>query len=127
MEKEKKAITTTKNEFVELCRKIAIDGAKETGNDYDKNVLMPHIFSPPFPTEPTETLAYEAEKLFDFLVKHKLIKKTFNVVQTEMVVNDILLVEDGSVDVEALESKGYKVLIYRQGANPPRFIKELKD
>ena len=41
---------------------------------------------------------------------------------------NILCVEDGSVDVERLEEEGLhdrKVLIYRQGANPP-FVLKLK-
>ena len=40
--------------------------------------------------------------------------------------NKILLVEDGSVDVDDLEEwfgdKGVKVVVYRQGANKPEFI-----
>ena len=41
---------------------------------------------------------------------------------------NILCVEDGSVDVESLENEGLhdgKVVIYRQGANPP-FVLKLK-
>lgn len=41
---------------------------------------------------------------------------------------NILCVEDGSVDVESLENEGLhdgKVIIYRQGANPP-FVLKLK-
>jgi len=41
---------------------------------------------------------------------------------------NILCVEDGSVDVERLEQEGLhdgKVVIYRQGANPP-FVLKLK-
>lgn len=36
----------------------------------------------------------------------------------------ILLVEDGSVDVEKLEKKGFCCIVYRQGAKPPILIKE---
>lgn len=36
----------------------------------------------------------------------------------------ILMVEDGSVDVEKLEKKGFYCIIYRQGATPPILIKE---
>lgn len=41
----------------------------------------------------------------------------------------ILCVEDGSVDIEALEQEGLKdgkILVYRQGANMP-FVLELPD
>ena len=34
----------------------------------------------------------------------------------------ILLVEDGSVDVEKLEKDGFYVIVYRQGAKPPMFL-----
>ena len=34
----------------------------------------------------------------------------------------ILLVEDGSVDVEKLESDGFYVISYRQGARPPMWL-----
>lgn len=33
-----------------------------------------------------------------------------------------LLVEDGSIDVEDAEEKGWDILVYRQGATPPRYI-----
>lgn len=33
-----------------------------------------------------------------------------------------LLVEDGSIDVDDAESKGWDILVYRQGATPPRYI-----
>ena len=36
----------------------------------------------------------------------------------------ILLVEDGSVDVEKLEASGFYCIVYRQGAEPPILIKE---
>lgn len=36
----------------------------------------------------------------------------------------ILLVEDGSVDVEKLEKKGFYCIVYRQGAKPPILMKE---
>ena len=35
----------------------------------------------------------------------------------------ILLVEDGSVDVEKLERDGFYVIVYRQGANKPEFLR----
>ena len=34
----------------------------------------------------------------------------------------ILLVEDGSVDVEKLERDGFYVISYRQGARPPMWL-----
>ena len=33
-----------------------------------------------------------------------------------------LLVEDGSIDVDDAKSKGCDILVYRQGATPPRYI-----
>lgn len=33
-----------------------------------------------------------------------------------------LLVEDGSIDVDDAEEKGWDILVYRQGATPPRYI-----
>lgn len=38
----------------------------------------------------------------------------------------ILLVEDGSVDIDKLEEDGWYIIIYRQGANPPMFLEEKK-
>ena len=34
----------------------------------------------------------------------------------------ILLVEDGSVDIDKLEEDGFYVIVYRQGANPPMWL-----
>lgn len=34
----------------------------------------------------------------------------------------ILLVEDGSVDVDRLEGDGFYVIVYRQGANKPEWL-----
>lgn len=34
----------------------------------------------------------------------------------------ILLVEDGSVDIDKLEEDGFYVIVYRQGANPPQWL-----
>ena len=33
-----------------------------------------------------------------------------------------LLVEDGSIDVDDAKNKGWDILVYRQGATPPRYI-----
>lgn len=41
----------------------------------------------------------------------------------------VLSVEDGSVDIDAIEEEGLsagKVIVYRQGANPPTFMPENK-
>lgn len=38
--------------------------------------------------------------------------------------NNVLLVEDGSVDVDKLENMGFKVVVYRQGSNPPKILEE---
>lgn len=46
--------------------------------------------------------------------KNKKLKKLLN--------NKILLVEDGSVDVDKLEQDGFYVIIYRQGAKPPMWL-----
>lgn len=34
----------------------------------------------------------------------------------------ILLVEDGSVDIDKLEEDGFYVIVYRQGAKPPMWL-----
>lgn len=36
----------------------------------------------------------------------------------------ILLVEDGSVDIDKLEEDGWYIIVYRQGSNPPTFLEE---
>ena len=46
--------------------------------------------------------------------ENKELKKLLN--------NKILLVEDGSVDVDKLEQDGFYVIIYRQGAKPPMWL-----
>ena len=34
----------------------------------------------------------------------------------------ILLVEDGSVDIDKLEQDGFYVIVYRQGSKPPMWL-----
>lgn len=46
--------------------------------------------------------------------ENKKLKKLLN--------NKILLVEDGSVDVDKLEQDGFYVIVYRQGAKPPMWL-----
>ena len=46
--------------------------------------------------------------------ENKKLKKLLN--------NKILLVEDGSVDVDKLEQDGFYVIIYRQSSRPPMWI-----
>lgn len=36
--------------------------------------------------------------------------------------NGILLVEDGSVDIDKLEEDGFYVIPYREGSTPPKFL-----
>lgn len=36
--------------------------------------------------------------------------------------NKILLVEDGSVDIDKLQQDGFSVIVYRQGTTPPMWI-----
>lgn len=36
--------------------------------------------------------------------------------------NKILVVEDGSVDIEKLEKDGFYVIVYRQGSTPPMIL-----
>lgn len=47
--------------------------------------------------------------------ENKKLKKLLN--------NKILLAEDGSVDVDKLEEDGFYVIVYRQGAKPPMWLK----
>lgn len=44
-------------------------------------------------------------------------------IEIELDYNKILLVEDGSVDIDKLEEDGFYVIVYRQGATPPLFLK----
>lgn len=59
----------------------------------------------------TETMLKRLEELEK---ENKQLKDILN--------NKILLVEDGSVDVDQLEEDGFYVIPYRQGAMPPMFI-----
>ena len=36
----------------------------------------------------------------------------------------ILCVEDGSVDIDKLEKDGFYVIVYRNGATPPQYLKD---
>ena len=36
----------------------------------------------------------------------------------------ILCVEDGSVDIDKLEEDGFYVIVYRNGATPPQYLKD---
>ena len=42
--------------------------------------------------------------------------------QHSNITKDILLVEDGSVDIDKLEEEGFYVIVYRQGAKPPMLL-----
>ena len=48
--------------------------------------------------------------------------KPFVVAVSEKKFDKILLVEDGSVDVEKLEQDGFYCIVYRQGANKPEWL-----
>lgn len=43
---------------------------------------------------------------------------------TPVLFRGILLVEDGSVDVDKLIDDGFYVIIYRKGSTPPMLLKE---
>ena len=36
----------------------------------------------------------------------------------------VLMVEDGSVDIDKLEKDGFYVIVYRNGATPPQYLKD---
>ena len=36
----------------------------------------------------------------------------------------VLMVEDGSVDIDKLEEDGFYVIVYRNGATPPQYLKD---
>ena len=36
----------------------------------------------------------------------------------------VLMVEDGSVDIDKLEGDGFYVIVYRNGATPPQYLKD---
>ena len=48
--------------------------------------------------------------------------KLFVAPVTEKKFDKILLVEDGSVDVDKLEQDGFYCIVYRQGANKPELL-----
>lgn len=50
------------------------------------------------------------------------ISSTTYIDQDKISGNKILLVEDGSVDIDKLEEDGFYVIVYRQGANPPMWL-----
>lgn len=50
-------------------------------------------------------------------MKDKKIKELENKLQGK-----VLLVEDGSVDLEKLKNDGFYVIVYRQGSTPPQFL-----
>lgn len=64
--------------------------------------------------------SFEAEILYDYIVEKGII----NINEVKKIDTDkIMLVEDGSVDIDGLEAQGYKVIPYRQGATPPTWLK----
>lgn len=36
----------------------------------------------------------------------------------------VLMVEDGSVDIDKLEEDGFYVIVYRNGSTPPQYLKD---
>ena len=36
----------------------------------------------------------------------------------------VLMVEDGSVDIDKLERDGFYIIVYRNGATPPQYLKD---
>lgn len=43
-------------------------------------------------------------------------------IEEKILLEKILLVEDGSVNIEKLERDGFYVIVYRQGARPPMWL-----
>lgn len=41
-----------------------------------------------------------------------------------IVKDKVLMVEDGSVDIDKLEEDGFYVIVYRSGSTPPQYLKK---
>lgn len=118
-----------KDEFISKCEVIA--------NEYGIYGIIPYIIDGvpdengryPIRTEsiPANKMTmFEAGKIYDFLEEHDLFKKEVTEVAypTPTSISEILIVEDGSCDVDDLKKQGYKVIVYRQGSTPPYFIED---
>ena len=79
-------------------------------NDLDQQTLMPRITMDGVMQRCRE-LEAENDKLKDEVARLNILLS-----------NKILVVEDGSVDIDRLEEDGFYVIGYRQGARPPMWL-----
>lgn len=63
---------------------------------------------------------FEAMAIYDYLLEKGIINTT---VINKIDIDKILIVEDGSVDEDKLEERGYEIITYRQGSCPPAWLK----
>ena len=69
------------------------------------------------------TIKADADYFFKLYKKLYWLENNIDVSKEEKTIKDkILLVEDGSVDVESLEQKGFCVIVYRQGGKKPEWL-----
>lgn len=120
-----------KDEFINKCILI-LSNSRAYG-------LVPFIINgepdengtyPPQQTIPPHKMnTLEAGKIYDFLEEYDFFKKevTEEVYPTPTKISEILMVEDGSCDVETLKKQGYKIIVYRQGSRPPYFMEDKKE
>lgn len=71
--------------------------------------------------EMTRQYDYEYENLIESMELVEKLKEE-NAKLKKLLSQKILLVEDGSVDVDKLEQDGFYVIVYRQGSKPPMWL-----
>ena len=109
-----------KEEFISKCKKIV--------TQQHRDGLVPVIFgrSPEEMSTPIEDiLDYEVNRLYDFLADNDFMTEETIFGPTK--ISQILMVEDGSCDVEELKSHGYNIIVYRQGSTAPYFIEDKRE
>ena len=65
----------------------------------------------------------EERKFNSALEKEKWLENRIEELENIIRSEKILLVEDGSVDLDTLKHDGFYVVVYRQGSIPPYFLK----
>ena len=64
------------------------------------------------------------------IIEPTMVKKNIRQLEEEVeklkaiVKGKVLMVEDGSVDIDKLEKDGFYIIVYRNGATPPQYLKD---